>query len=185
MAQHTAAASAKIKTTLGSSGFELREGATRLVYTIRGDTPARENLLVVRTGASVVEMKVPAIAREPSQSNLSDGLSPSRHPKHTGSVNDLPIRIPNLDLAQIQLLYVLFDLCAVAYGKNDHLVRQNVFLRHRLRLRDCHRINAIRQRRKIIQRKIVSEKFSKRPRRLRSPLEPPRQRARNRILRKK
>src|ERR1700731_1895201 len=134
MAQHTAAASAKIKTTLGSSGFELREGATRLVYTIRGDTPARENLLVVRTGASVAEMKVPAIAREPSQSNLSDGLSPSQHSKHTGSVNDLPVRIPNLDLTQIELLYVLFDLRAVAYRKHDRLFRLNIFLCHGLRL---------------------------------------------------
>src|ERR1700719_903675 len=147
-------------------------------------SPAR-TLLVVRTGASVAEMKVPAIAREPSQSNLSDGLSPSQHSKHTGSVNDLPVRIPNLDLTQIELLYVLFDLRAVAYRKHDRLFRLNIFLCHGLRLLNRHGIDAIRQRRKIIQRKIVREKFSKRPRRLRSPLEPPRQRARNRILRKK
>ncbi len=70
---------------------------------------------MIRTGASVVEMKAPAIAREPSQSNLSGGPGPSQHSKHLSSVNDLPIGVPNLNLAQIELLHVLFDLRAVAY----------------------------------------------------------------------
>ena len=70
---------------------------------------------MIRTGASVVEMKAPAIAREPSQSNLSGGPGPSQHSKPWGSVNHLPIGVPNLDLAQLQLLHLLFDLRAVAY----------------------------------------------------------------------
>src|ERR1700694_6348873 len=114
--------------------------------------PPARTLVMVRTGASVVEMKAPAFAREPFQSKLSDGPSPSQHSKLSRSVNDLPVRVPNLHLAEIQLLHVLFDLRAVADCKHDHLVRQNIFLRRGLRLRDRHRIDSLRQRRKIIQR---------------------------------
>src|SRR5947208_11018888 len=114
--------------------------------------PPARTLLMVRTGASVVEMKVPAVAWEPFQSNLSDRPSPSQHSKHSRSVNDLPIRVPHLDLAQIQLLHVLFDLRAVAYRKNNHLLRPNVFLPHGLRLLDGHGVDVIRQSRVIIQR---------------------------------
>src|ERR1700694_1176207 len=96
--------------------------------------PPARTLVLVRTGASVVEIKIPAVAREPSQSNLSDGPSRSQHSKHARSVDDLPVGVPYLDLAQIQLLHVLFDLRAVADRKHDHLIRQDIFLRHRLRL---------------------------------------------------
>src|SRR6266446_33620 len=112
--------------------------------------PPARTLAMVRTGASVVEIRVPAVAREPSQSNLSDGFSPSQHSKHSRSVNDLPIRVPNLDLAQIQLLHLFFDLRAVAYRKNNHLLRLNVFLRHGLSLLDGHGVDVIRQSRVII-----------------------------------
>src|SRR3979411_2320801 len=105
--------------------------------------PPPKTLLVVRTGASVVEMKAPAIARESSRSNLSDGPSPSQHSKHLRSMNDPPVGVPHLNLAQIQLPHVLFDLRAVAYRKNDHLFRQNVFSRHCLSLLGRHGIDAI------------------------------------------
>src|SRR6267378_8607620 len=118
--------------------------------------PPAKTLLVVRTGASVVEMKAPAIARESSRSNLSDGPSPSQHSRHLRSVNDLPVGIPDLDLAKIELLHVFFYLRAVAYRKNDRLFRQNVFSRPCLRLLGRHGIDAIRKIRIVVQRQIVS-----------------------------
>src|SRR5947207_15711087 len=106
--------------------------------------PPARTLVMVRTGASVVEIRVPAVAREPSQSNLSDGFSRSQHSKHSRSVNDLPIRVPNLDLSQIQLLHLFFDLRAVSHRTNDHLVWLNVFLRYCLRLFDGPCVDVIR-----------------------------------------
>ncbi len=97
-------------------------------------------------------------------------------------MNYFPVRIPNLDLAQIQLLHVFFDLRAVAHRKHDHLVRQNVFLRHGLRLLGRHGINAVRQCRIVVERQIEREKFREARRRFRAAFEPPGKRPRNGIL---
>src|SRR6266702_1092763 len=53
--------------------------------------PPARTLVCVRTGASVVELKVPAFVRKPSQSNLSAVPSLSQHSKHAsrGSVSGM------------------------------------------------------------------------------------------------
>ena len=49
---------------------------------------------MVRTGASMVELKVRALKPGPSHSSLSDGLSPSQYSRHLsdGSVSDYSTR---------------------------------------------------------------------------------------------
>src|SRR5260370_17576060 len=89
--------------------------------------PPARTLLMVRTGTSVLEMKVSTVAREPSRSNPSLGFGPSQQLRILKLVHNLPIRVPNLELAQVQLLHVLFDLRAVAHGNPHHLACQNHF----------------------------------------------------------
>ena len=74
---------------------------------------------------------------------LINGNRKLSHYLNSRSVDDLPFCVANLDLAQVQLLHCLFDLCAVADRKNDHLLRQDIFLRHGLRLLDGHGVDAL------------------------------------------
>jgi|SRR5216684_8169818 len=88
IARHTAAASAK-SNIIRSSGLELREGCCgQFLPTAETHPPAR-TLLVIRTGTSVAELKVPAVARKLSSLNLSDGLivvnTRNPKPEHLGS----------------------------------------------------------------------------------------------------
>ncbi len=47
--------------------------------------PPARTLLVVRTGASMAELKVPSVAEEPSASNLRAVPNPSQHSKNSSS----------------------------------------------------------------------------------------------------
>ena len=106
--------------------------------------PPAFTLSVVRTGASVAELKTHAFQREPPSSKLSDRSSSSQQSKFLRLLNDFPVRIANLDFAKIQFPHVRFDLGAVPYCEYDGLLRLNVFLRRGLRLLCRHGVDAIR-----------------------------------------
>src|SRR5207245_8669094 len=92
----------------GTSGLELREGCCGQFLPAAETHPPARTLLVVRTGASVTELSDAALADHRPESNFRDGLGPSQHSNRARLVHHLSVRIPDLHLAQIQLLHVLF-----------------------------------------------------------------------------
>ena len=106
--------------------------------------PPAATLSVVRTGASRVDLKTPAFQRESPRSKLSDRSISSQQSRFSRLLNDLAVRVANLDFTEIQFSHLRFDLRAVSHCEHDGLLRLNVFLRRVLRLLRGHGVDAIR-----------------------------------------
>jgi len=78
-------------------------------------------------------------------------------------LNDLPVCITNLDIAQIELLQLRLNLRAIADANQDHLFRVQIFFRHDFRIIRGHGGEPPGQLRVIIRRKIVQKYFREGP----------------------
>src|SRR5258706_12655716 len=78
-------------------------------------------------------------------------------------LNDLPVCITNLDIAQIELLQLRLDLRAVANANQNHLSRVEIFPGHNFRIIRGNCGEPPRQLRVLILRKAVQEYFREGP----------------------